>query len=289
MDLPSPSLRSLPLAWIAILLAIVLVGVGLWTTRARPISPPTEETRAELFVSARPPMAIAEGAAPGINQLGESAEPGAVGPSDPGAPPWAYVIVPAIELKETTVWDSLEALRSAILKANPPGGGVTYIFTELEEETLNKRLSVRLSEVPAIVVLKYITDLSGLSSKVEGNIVRIAHIGYFSDKRLMVREFKVSGDLFTRPASTGTKDNGFFKGPGGINVVGGATTAKQVLTAAGVDFSIPGSSAVYLPSSSKLVVRHTQQNLDLIESMGGGCEMTEAPVVQPIPDLPLFK
>ena len=65
----------------------------------------------------------------------------------------------------------------------------------------------------------------------------------------------------------------FRVSPTFISVIPGKTItpqdAKTFLEASGITFP-PGSSATYLSSKGKLVIRNTQENLDLTEVAGSG-------------------
>ena len=54
-------------------------------------------------------------------------------------------------------------------------------------------------------------------------------------------------------------------GGGGGTTLAARPTAKKVLEDAGISFP-PGSSAIYNPTTSQLIVRNTQSNLDLVEA-----------------------
>ena len=57
-------------------------------------------------------------------------------------------------------------------------------------------------------------------------------------------------------------------------------TAKNWLISNGVQFSNPGASAIYLPSSSRLIVRNTQDQLDLIDTIIESNQTSVAPQIE---------
>ena len=226
------------------------------------------------------------------------------------------IILPSVQFQDATVAECLEYLRQQSVRLDPKGEGLNFVLRTDEGGTTapaaapaagapaaeggigladfgsttpaaaptvadigQKRVSVRLTNVPLAVALKYITDLAGLKFRVEEFAVTILPAGATTEAetRLYTREFRVPPDFLTREsggseatASAGTEAGGFFGGAAGAAGGGGGNgrkTAKDILAGAGVSFDVPGSSATFLSSSSKLVVRHTQQNIDLIESI----------------------
>jgi len=132
-------------------------------------------------------------------------------------------------------------------------------------------ISLRLSNVPLMEALRYTTDLARLKYKVEPHAV------------VVIPLTEVSDDLFTQiyrvPPSFQNSGGGGggggasddpFAGLGGGDDAGGSSlvakkSAREILEEAGVSFP-SGSSAIYNPSTSQLIVRNTQTQLDLIEA-----------------------
>jgi general secretion pathway protein D len=220
------------------------------------------------------------------------------------------IILPAVQFESATIAECLEYLRQQSVRLDPAGEGLNFVLRTEEgaaaapaaapaaggelglsefgaaptaaattQDVAQKRISVRLTNVPLAVALKYITDLAGLKYRVEEFAVTILPAGATTeaDTRLYTREFRVPPDFLSRDSGTadagggGGAGGGSFFTPDTTTSVGGGgrgtKTAKDILQAAGVSFDVPNSSATFLSSSSKLVVRHTQQNIDLIESI----------------------
>jgi general secretion pathway protein D len=137
------------------------------------------------------------------------------------------------------------------------------------------RITVSLQNIPLGEALRYVTGLANLKFKVEQYAVSVVPQGTPTET-LLTKEWKVSpGLLSTVPAAGG----GLDAAGGGLGLQGGPADAtrggsgiskrieaKDFFMASGVAFP-PGSSAIYLPSSSKLIVRNTQENLDLIDAV----------------------
>lgn len=130
-------------------------------------------------------------------------------------------------------------------------------------ETVN----VRLSNIPLYEALRYVATLSNLKIKVEPFAVSLVPLSESTDI-LEQREFKVPPGFISGTASA---DNSMAT-PGAPAAsstnpqLAGRITARQFLEQQGIQFP-PGSSANFVPGSSRLVVRNTADNLNLIESL----------------------
>ncbi len=134
------------------------------------------------------------------------------------------------------------------------------------------RITVSLANIPLGEALRYVTGLANLKYKVEQYAVSVVPQGTPTET-LVTKEWKVPpGFLSTVPQAGGQADLGALAvAPGGDASGAGAALgrraeAKDFLSAQGVAFP-PGASAIYLPSSSKLIARNTQENLDLIDAI----------------------
>ncbi len=146
------------------------------------------------------------------------------------------------------------------------------------------RITITLNQIPLGEALRYIASQAGLKVKVEPYAVSIIPISEQSND-MLTKEYRVPPGFFTStlngggtqldqpsrtsatggaPAPTGTgKDT--QESTGGHQLVT-RETAKDLLTSQGVTFA-PGASAIFLPQSSRLIVRNTQDNLDLIDAL----------------------
>ncbi len=132
------------------------------------------------------------------------------------------------------------------------------------------RITVSLTNIPLVEALRYVTQLAGLKFKVEPYAVSIVPINTPTDV-LVTKEYKVRpGFIGTKPAGGG----GDALNPAGPPAdatrngtgIAGRLDAKEFLIAQGVPFPI-GASATYLAGSSRLVVRNTQENLELVDTL----------------------
>ncbi len=153
------------------------------------------------------------------------------------------------------------------------GGGLPSVAA-----TSNTRITLTLSRIPLYEALKYVASQAGLKTKLEPYAVSIVPVSEQTDV-MVTADFRVPPNFITN-ATTGGAAGGALDQAAVSAQSGGSTTdvtgagsvkisrmdAKTFLEASGVTFP-PGASATYLAATSKLVVRNTQENIDLIESL----------------------
>ncbi len=146
----------------------------------------------------------------------------------------------------------------------PDAQGLEIPATSPTPETI----SVRLSNIPLYEALRYVATLAGLKIKVEPFAVSLVPLSESTDI-LEQREFKVPPG-FISGVATGAEGGTATPGSSGATStnprLAGRMSARQFLEDQGVQFP-PGSSANFLPGSSRLVVKNTVDNLNLIESL----------------------
>ena len=137
------------------------------------------------------------------------------------------------------------------------------------------RITLSLSNIPLIEALKYICNLANLKLKIDAYAVSIVPLSVQTDE-LLTKEYKTPAGFLSNAPDVGNGGNalgqGATKGGGtGENNPNGPgiapyQNAMTYLTGMGVQFP-PGASAVYFPSSSRLVVHNTSSNLELIDAI----------------------
>ncbi len=145
------------------------------------------------------------------------------------------------------------------------------------------RITLTLNQIPLGEALRYIANQAGLKVKVEAYAVSIIPISEQSND-LITKEYRVPPDFISTSLSAGytALEAGAYRQKQGIKAptgtgkdtqesTGGAQLvaregAKEFLEAQGVAFP-PGASANFLPQSSRLIVRNTQDNLDLVDAI----------------------
>ncbi len=144
--------------------------------------------------------------------------------------------------------------------------------------TGNTRISLTLSRIPLSAALDYVAKAANLKIKVEPYAVSIVPLTEETGD-LVTLEIRVPPSFITQ-TSNATVGSALNEGAttagggGGTKDVSGTGSsplssrvdAKTFLESSGVTFP-PGASAVYLASTSKLVVRNTQANIDLVQGI----------------------
>jgi general secretion pathway protein D len=140
------------------------------------------------------------------------------------------------------------------------------------------RITLTLNEIPLSEALRYIASQAGLKVKVEPYAISIIPLSEQSND-LFTKEYRVPPSFITGSLNASAS---LLDQPTAIKVTGtGKDTqettggrllvtregAKEFLENQGVSFAVPGSSANFLPQSSRLIVRNTADNLDLVDAI----------------------
>ena len=180
---------------------------------------------------------------------------------------------------------------SAIPGLDAPAAAVAPAFTAAPAASGDTRITVALTNIPLIEALRYVTGLADLKFKVEPFAVYVVPSSTNTDI-LITKEWKVRPDLIPRGQAAGGAGAGNLGAPAFGAAGGGAAdatrggsgiadreSAKNWLISNGVEFA-GAASAIYIVSTSRLIVRNTQDQLDLIDtiigsSTGGGPTQVE--------------
>lgn len=135
------------------------------------------------------------------------------------------------------------------------------------------RITLNLTNIPLQEALRYVTELAGLKYKVEPFAVAVVPAWVNTDV-LITKEYRVPPGFISLSAAAGgaaAPAAGGFGAPAGDAAgigsgISSTGTAADSLRTKGVEFPA-GASAIYIPSGSRLVVRNTQANLDLIDAL----------------------
>jgi general secretion pathway protein D len=151
----------------------------------------------------------------------------------------------------------------------------------------NARITLTLNQIPLGEALRYIASQAGLKVKVEPYAVSIIPISEQSND-LMTKEYRVPPGFISSTVNVGvsalnapaTKGGGAAPAAAAVPSGTGKDTqestgghqlmnregAKEFLESQGVPFP-PGASANFLPESSRLIVRNTADNLELVDAL----------------------
>lgn len=148
------------------------------------------------------------------------------------------------------------------------------------------RITITLNQIPLGEALRYIATQAGLKVKVEPYAVSIIPITEQSND-LITKEYRVPPGFISTNVNIGPSalEQGAYKtataaapvaAPGGTGKDTQESTgghqlvmregAKEFLESQGVPFP-PGTSAHFLPQSSRLIVRNTADNLELVDAI----------------------
>jgi general secretion pathway protein D len=166
----------------------------------------------------------------------------------------------------------------------PPPAAAPVTVSAPSLNPADARITITLNQIPLGEALRYIASQAGLKVKIEPYAVSIIPISEMTND-LLTKQYRVppgfiatslnpSGSALTQaPASAGrtaTQPTGTAKdtqeSTGGRLLVN-REGAKEFLEGQGVSFSVPGSSANFLPQSSRLIVRNTPDNLELVDAI----------------------
>jgi len=129
-------------------------------------------------------------------------------------------------------------------------------------------ITLSLSNVPLIEALRYITDLANLKFKIEPFAVSVVPLSQVTED-LITKQYQVSPGFITGAAAPAA-DAGAAGTAGDASGAGARIAARigarEYLEANGVPFP-PGASANYQTGSSRLIVKNTQEALDLIDTL----------------------
>jgi len=159
------------------------------------------------------------------------------------------IIIPKVEFKEATLREAVELLQQRAKALDPSKEGADKkgvdVLLNLPKDAsgTEARVTLELTQIPLRFAIEAVAAAAGLKVKVEPNAVAVLPISDVSES-LVTKEYTVPPNFAAANRSG----------------------AKASLEAQGVVFP-PGTSATYLPSSNKLIVRNTASNLELVDNL----------------------
>jgi general secretion pathway protein D len=162
----------------------------------------------------------------------------------------------------------------------PAPAAVPATITGPSISPADARITITLHQIPLGEALRYIASQAGLKVKIEPYAISIIPLSEQSND-LLTKEYRVppgfisgslsaSGSALNQRATASGKGLGTAKdtveSTGGHQLVN-REGAKEFLESQGVPFTVPGSSANFLPQSSRLIVRNTADNLELVDAI----------------------
>ncbi len=199
------------------------------------------------------------------------------------------IILPSVEFQDTPLREALNFLQEKsieldLVEQDPNKKGINLVlqatgmgvspstegggFGAGTNDVGDAGITLKLSDVPLVTALKYTVSLAQLKYKVEPHAVLILPLST-PDTDLYTNVYTVSPSFMSAASGGGDKGDPFadpFASP--ADEGGGPArrrTAKDVLLEAGVTFA-PGASVLYNPETSQLIVRNTQDQMELVEA-----------------------
>ena len=161
----------------------------------------------------------------------------------------------------------------------PTGADAAAPVASAPATSANTRISLTLSSIPLLEALRYVAQQANLKVKVEQYAVSL--VPYSENTEVLItREFRVAPNFISNTSAVPQTLGGGALDQGAVSATAASTRdntgagsavinrqgADEFLKASGVQFP-PGASATYLPATSKLIVRNTQENIDLVEAL----------------------
>ncbi len=205
------------------------------------------------------------------------------------------IIIPQLDLRDTTIREAVEYLRQIsrqldTLEPDPAKKGVN-IFLKVPSgsasaptdgllgvpgddapaaaptATEDTTVTLALNNVPLYEALRYLSDLAGLKIKIDSVAVSIVPVTDVTDE-LVTKEYRVPPTFIPSQAgnaeSAGIASFSFGAETTPEERIQGRQNAQKYLESQSIPFP-PGTSANYIATGSRLIVRNTQDNIDLID------------------------
>lgn len=178
------------------------------------------------------------------------------------------LIFPKVDFAGATLDEVAELLRVRSRDLDPQGKGVGFVMN-VPPESRDKPISLNLFNVPMEEVLRYVSEMSGVTYKVDDHAVIFVSLSE-RGSAVTTRTFRVPPDFIQNspagdPAAAAPADPFGAQAPaGGGGLVIRKMGAKEFLEARGVAFP-DGTSASFNNATGMLTVRNTLQNMDMVE------------------------
>ncbi len=185
---------------------------------------------------------------------------------------------PQVSFTGATVEEAIEFLRVKskdldTMEKNPEQKGVNIIM-KTGDTPVSAQITLDLRDVPMAEALRYITELAGMKFKIEPYAVLVVPLSETTTEQY-TRIYRVPPDFLSLGGGEAGAGGGadapkadpFAAGKadaGGSGLIK-RKTALEIMKGQGIDFPV-GSSAVFNPVTSQLIVKNTQPNLDLVEA-----------------------
>lgn len=195
------------------------------------------------------------------------------------------IVIPEIDFKDVPLEDAIEFLRRKsadldTMESDPsnkgvnlvvqPAAGPQDVVEEAQGRENSPRITLNLKNVPLEEALRYTTELAGRKYKVDSDGVEIVPLTDVGED-LLTKVYGVPPNFLELAGAYGSPDapDDPFAAPAegeAASDLAPRPTAKSTFEELGIEFP-PGSSAFYNPETSQIVVRNTQSNMELLDTM----------------------
>ncbi len=185
------------------------------------------------------------------------------------------ITIPRIDFQDVTIREALDFIkqRAAALdttEQDPAKKGVNIVLNIPEGAPEGSaRITLGLTDIPLRAAISYVANAANLKLKVEPYAVSVVQQNTPTDV-LITKEYKVPPGFITALPATGgaapLPGAGGTTAAGSLSAVAARSGAREFLETSGVTFP-PGATAYFIASSSKLIVKNTQSNLDLVDTL----------------------
>ncbi len=185
------------------------------------------------------------------------------------------IIIPRVDFQDVTIREALDFIkqRAAALdttEQDPSKKGVNIVLNIPEGAPEGSaRITLGLTDIPLRAAISYVANAANLKLKVEPYAISVVQQNTPTDV-LITKEYKVPPGFITALPATGgaapLPGAGGNTAQGSLSAVAARSGAREFLETSGVTFP-PGATAYFIASSSKLIVKNTQSNLDLVDTL----------------------
>ena len=191
------------------------------------------------------------------------------------------IIIPRIDFTDSSIKEAIAFIkkRAADLDEDDSDNKGINIVLKLPSDSPDAAYPITLSltDVPLREALRYVTEAANLKIKIETHAVVVVPATENTDV-LVTKEYKVPpGFIQSTPGSAPPQISGVAAGSQSVIAV--RSPAKDFLASQGVEFP-EGASANYISLSSRLIVKNTLPNLELVDALVETSEATKPTQVE---------
>lgn len=194
------------------------------------------------------------------------------------------LIIPSVELNDATIMEAIDYLKQKSCELDPEKKGINIFLkrapsfekSEQSKNVAENKISgsptqeplifLQLHEVPFFVALTYFAKQANLKIKVDPHAVELLPI-LDDAEALVIKQYQVPSNFLPSkesPSDASLEIATYSKQD--TSRLPAHYEAQEYLQFQGIPFP-SGASANYLPSSSRLIIRNTQNNIDLIDAL----------------------